>query len=181
MLQVDRYNESFFVSHLVFWLMGRYQKLQFGIHIQMEFQSKIQECLFKPVIMPSLSSQLVSLEVCSDASIWPGLFQLRALTRLCLTLVGNNADDAADIPSPPKERQLPKLEYLELTNCKASVSPLLDGAVLPALHVVRLLGCKVPGGINLSGISAISSLGEVTIDACNLQQVIGHASNLLLQ
>jgi hypothetical protein len=166
-LQVERHTESFFVSHLVFWLMGRYQQLKFGLHIQMEVESRMSECLFTPVIMPSLSTQLVSLQVCSDASIWCDLFKLKALTTLRLTVI--DTLEGRQGTSLPAELQLPSLRHLDLVKCKVSVSPLLAAADLPLLETLRLTNCKVPGGICLAGISAISSLKELTIEKSDLQ------------
>lgn len=93
-------------------------------------------------MVPKLSAQLVSLELCKTSAVWPVLFQLQALTHLRLSVVEALSSSAE---MPPLDRELPNLQVLSLEDCTASISPLFDGMSLPKLISLKILDCQLPG------------------------------------
>lgn len=108
-----------------------------------------------------LGSQLLELELCETGDVWQVLFQLQALRHLRLSVV---SQDATSEEVLPVNRKLAQLSSLWLTNCTASVSPLLVGTSLPQLKSLQIDSCSVPG-INIDPAS-MPGLEQLKIKDC---------------
>lgn len=145
--------------------MGRIGGLKYGISA--DLHEDLQTIpLFAPDCMSAASSQLVSLELDSNETIWKVIFQLTALTSLGLQL-----DDTGTQPQLPAQRSLPHLAKFT-TYTGSECLPLLNGAALPSLHRLGVSGNINRKTLSLAGIGHFPKLRELDVDDWTILPVI---------